>query len=479
MSVYGLKLLLLTIFAISCFVVVHKNLFFVGFGKKAVVFWLAMLPFMLLLNNQLLTLVAAFSLLFFLNKNHSPAITVAFFILTVSAVPDWVDYRMSAPGINYLLQLSYDKIAVLALLAPLVMTVYKRSNVPWNATDSFVVAFVLLATLLTFREGLLTSVMRFLATSIIIYIIPYFVISRTISSVDDLRYCSLAFLMLAILLSAILLISQALQIDIYEAFNPRSVANITREYRGGFLRLSGPVIGVIVSFLMLCGVLALDALKRHRLVPVFVYWPLIATFGLCVVFSGSRAGLFSFIMGIGVYAFFTKLTGTGRVLCSAVLLIFTILEYGFDLTSFLVYEDEYGTFDYRSELYKTSWLYLEQNFLFGSPFYMTSGYFDHLVTGLGIIDIVSAYLQVALEYGYVGLLFFVSIYLSVIYPLFKRLLATISNHDADDERVLYTAMYFTLNVMMAFILTTTSMISYFPIFMMINIAIGRSLLVAR
>ena len=64
---------------------------------------------------------------------------------------------------------------------------------------------------------------------------------------------------------------------------------------------------------MLCGVLALDALKRHRLVPVFVYWPLIATFGLCVVFSGSRAGLFSFIIDAFIIQLAQKVLSKFRI----------------------------------------------------------------------------------------------------------------------------------------------------------------------
>ena len=479
MSVYGLKLLLVTTFSICCFVVINRQLFFVGFGKKTTIFWLLMLPFIFVLSNELLTLLAAFLLLAFLNRNQPPAISVAFFIAIVGAVPDWVNYQMSAPGINYLLLLSYDKVAVLAVLAPLLGVVYKQSKVPWNITDSLVVSFVVVCTLLTFREGKITTVMRFFVSNVIIYIIPYFVISRSILSIKDLRYCSLAFLILAILLSAVLLMSQVLQVDIYEAFNPRSVGNILREYRGGFLRLSGPAIGVVISFLMLCGLLSLDILKRHRLVSPFVFWPLAASFVLCVIFSGSRAGLFGVVMGVGIYAYFTKLAGAGRVVCCVVLVLLVILEYGFDLTSFFVYEDEYGTFDYRSELYKTSWLYLQQHFLFGSPFYLAGGYFDHLITGLGIIDIVSAYLQVALRYGFVGLFFFVSIYLSVIFSLLKILLSITANSQLESERVNYIAMYFTFNVVMAFILATTSMVSYFPIFMMINLAIGRSLLVVR
>ena len=476
MFIYGLKLSLFITFSICCFVVATYKLFFVGFGKKAVLFWLSVLPFIFLVNSEPITLLVGFALLIFLNRGQQPAIAVAFFIVVVSAIPDWVEHRMSAPGVNYLLRLSFDKVAVLALLVPLIGIIYKSSRVSWNVTDSLVVAFVALTTLLTFREGQVTTVMRFLIDSLLIYIIPYFVISRVISSVEYIRYCSLAFLILAILLSAVFLVSQIVQVDIYEWLNVRGLYQGIREYRGGFLRLSGTSSGVVVGFLMLCGLLSLDMLKKYRLVPPSVFWILILFFGLSVLFGGSRAGLFGFVLGIGIYAYFTKLTGFSRMVCGFVLGLLVILEYSLDLTNFFVYQDEYGTFDYRSALYQTSWLYFQKYPLFGSPFYLESGYFDHLVTGLGIIDIVSAYLQVALQYGFVGLLVFILMYLSVILPLFKRLLFA---GGGSEELNAYIAMYFTLNVVLAFILTTTSMISLFPTYMMVVLAVGRSLLEYR
>lgn len=476
MLIYGLKLSLFIIFSMACFVAVNHRVFISGFGQKALIFWVSMLPFIFLIHNETLTLLAAIPLLVLLNKAHSPVIAVAFFIAIVSAVPDWVEYRMSAPGINHLLVLSFDKVAVLAILCPLLLMTFKQYKISWNLTDVLVLAFVILTTVLTFREGKFTTVLRYFVDSMLTYAVPYFVISRVIQTNRDMHYCSLAFLIAAILLAAIFLISQVIKIDIYEALNPRSRYNMLREFRGGFLRLSGPLSGVLVSFLMLAGYLSLEMLKKFRLIPTFVYWFLIVVFALSVLFGGSRAGLFGFIMGVGLYVYFLKLKGAQRIICSAILVLFMVLEFTLDLTSFLVYEDEYGTFDYRSSLYDTAWAYLQQYPLFGSPFYLTSGYFDHLVTGLGIIDIVSAYLQVALQYGYVGLLLFVGLYLSVIVPLFRKV---ITGYDADNDTDRYIIMYLILNVVMAFILVTTSMISLFPVFMLSSLALGRSLLVAN
>jgi len=107
-----------------------------------------------------------------------------------------------------------------------------------------------------------------------------------------------------------------------------------------------------------------------------------------------------------MYFYFVKFSQTKKILCVAGGGILLVAEMAFGLSSMLVYEDQYGTFDYRSELYKASWEYMKIYPIFGQQFYLDTGFFNHLVTGLGIIDVVSAYLGVALQYGYVGLLIY-------------------------------------------------------------------------
>ena len=474
MIVYGLKLAILSAMAILSVVFSSRTIFLSGLGRRIVTFWIIALPLIFFIRNEAFTLIAASFLLFLVNKKSPGSIfTIAFFLGVLGAIPDWVQYHVSVPGINYLITLSYYKVAVIVLLAPLFFRLGEVSRLKWNLTDSFVCTFVVVTTLLTFREGKVTSVLRFFVDSCLIYIIPYFVISRVIKSINDIHYCAVAMLVLAIIISAILFVSQVIQVDIYEAFNPRSKYNIIREYRGGFLRLSGPLSSPLIGFTMLCGYLALDILKKHIVIPPVIYWSIVLMFGLAVLFSGSRAGLFSFIMGIIIYWYFIKLSSEKRLLFILSVVILLVAEMLFGISAMLLYEDEYGTFDYRIELYTASWLFLQQNPLFGGQSFLDSGYFNHLVTGFGIIDIVSTYLQIALQYGFVSLILFVGMYLSIVLPLAKKLLL-IGENVLDSSR--YIAMYFTTNVVLMFIISTTSMTSLFPIFIMINIAFGRVML---
>lgn len=473
MLVYGIKLSIISAISIMVAAALNRRMFFFGVGRRAVLFWLCSLPIAFWMNNELIMLLGCFALLVVFNKGHSSIYSATFFIVIIGAVPDWIEYNLSAPGINYLFRLTYDRVAVAALLLPLFFSLKSTSRMPWNITDTLVTLFVVYMTMLTFREGKLTNVTRFLIEGLLIYIIPYFVFTRVVRSMKDLHYCALGFLILSILLTAILIISQVIQLDIYEALNPRSRYNVIREYRGGFLRLSGSLVGILVGFILLAGYLSLDILKKYKVMPAFFYWPTICAFIMVVLFTGSRGALFGVFIGVAIYFYFVKLTNVKRTLCAVSIILLLMCEIFFDVSSMFVYEDQYGTFDYRSELYEASWEYMKHYPLFGQQAYIDTGYFNHLVTGLGIIDIVSAYLGVALKYGYVGLFLYVSMFLSVVIPLGRRLL-TITRFDGVYEK--YLAMYFVLNVVMMFMISTTSAVSSFPLFIIISLALGRVLL---
>ncbi len=470
---YEIKLTLFAIFSILMASQSNRQVFFSDTGKRILTFWIGILPFIFIVRSEILNMVMYVVLLVALERNNrTPILSLMFFIGVLGAVPDWSAYVVSVPGINYLIKLTFDKLAVIALLLPIALTL-SRYKIKWHVTDTLVCAFVFFMVVLTFREGKLTTVLRFVVDTSIAYLIPYFVFTRVVRSINDLHYCALGFLILAVLVASLFIVSQAVRVDIYAELNPYNSFHFLREYRLGFLRLSGPFNGVLVGFLLLSGYLAFDVLKKQSFLCHIPSWIFLSICVLCVFFGGSRGALFGFVLGLGLYFYFVKLAGAKRTAVTVVFFCLCVLEWMFDLTSLLNYEDEYGTFDYRAELYEASWTYLQSHFLWGSPYYLESGHFNHLVTGLGIIDIVSAYLQVALRYGVVTLVIFVGMFLSVMVPLFNRV-RQLKDMTSDIAR--YAAMYLSLNVVMMFLISTTSMISLFPIFIVMNIAIGRVIL---
>jgi len=95
-----------------------------------------------------------------------------------------------------------------------------------------------------------------------------------------------------------------------------------------------------------------------------------------------------------------------------------------------------------------------------------------LVQGQGIIDIVNTYLQIVLEYGLIGLLLFLLIFLQPIHQLILRLKR---KELKDDERYLVMALVAILGAIMV-IIATVSQIDYIPIYYLIIIAISRATL---
>lgn len=86
-----------------------------------------------------------------------------------------------------------------------------------------------------------------------------------------------------------------------------------------------------------------------------------------------------------------------------------------------------GTVEYRQQLAETSWTLIKQNPLLGNPFVLIN--MEELRQNQGIIDIVNAYLQVALFYGLVGAGLFVGVYLAALQKAHVRLRAARASQD--------------------------------------------------
>jgi O-antigen ligase len=66
-----------------------------------------------------------------------------------------------------------------------------------------------------------------------------------------------------------------------------------------------------------------------------------------------------------------------------------------------------GSERYRSALFENALIVIERNPLFGSSAFLEEPEMLRMVQGQGIIDVVNTYLQIALEFGLIGLILFV------------------------------------------------------------------------
>jgi len=210
---------------------------------------------------------------------------------------------------------------------------------------------------------------------------------------------------------------------------------------------------------MALGYFALLSLKKYFTINRFVFIGIITAFVFSLFFGGSRGAFIGVLLSVCVYYYFVEMRAGTRTIFLSLVVIIILLELLFGVSSFIQYEDEHGTFDYRKEVHIASWEFIKTKPFFGDLGYLSSGYFDHLKTGMGIVDIVSAYLTVSLRFGLVGLILFCAIFLSSIYSMLKILLGF---EFAGEVRKTYIAVYFSVLIGYLFVIGTTSMVSLIP-----------------
>ena len=479
MLVYVIKIAILASMSMIMAFFSYRNLFDNKFGRKILIFSFAMLPFIFFQTSELIRVIVYFAGVLFLAKNAKPDEAISFFIVVIGLMPDWTRYTVSLPGIQTLIVLYFWKIAVIVLLAPYMLRLKNFPPMKWNLTDTLVCLFLIYTTINRALESDLniTQFLRHLTDDFLLYIIPYFVISRVIYNLNGYSYLLLGFLTLGILQACYFFFSQLSQIDLYNALNPyRGIFASIVEYRGGFLRLSGSLNGVLIGYLIAGSIFILLTLRKFFPINNFFAFGLIAIFCLGILFGGSRGALFSAVVMTAIFIYIEKAGTFGRFLISFLAVVFLIAYYWLGLSELLSYEDEYGTFDFRAELHTAAFEFLKIYPLFGRFDYIDTGMFDHMWRSTGIIDIVSVYLQVALPYGLIGLVLFAGQYLSIILPLLNL---TLFNPINNKEIKTYAVIILSMLVGYMFLISTTSSVSLITHYGVILLAFGRSILSRR
>lgn len=379
--------------------------------------WLLSIPVVFLVVDPL-TIILILAALMLALAPISAAHRVAFFLIAVPCVPHFVHADLPFPGINFLAVVSNSRIAVVVILLPLLF--YARSpdrpQRGWSLADFAVIAFAAYTAAMVAQALNVTSGFRFFAEQFMILIVPYMALVRAVDSDDALETCLRGFLACAVILAAVTFISTLKQWDFYRLFEPPSVMGIP-DYRGGLLRISATANTHSLGFYLAAGMLLLEYLK-HRMSLGFIRLNLLRAFLFIGLFAtGSRGAMVGLGLGYGVYAMFAMRSTVLRTT------YFALLVLGVVAGSVWLFEtdhseiDPYGTFDYRKQLLITSLEYIRSHFLFGNIGFMSSGKFDHLIQGQGIIDITNLYLQIALSYGFIGFALFFLIFLQSVYGL--------------------------------------------------------------
>lgn len=388
---------------------------------RAVAFWAIATPILFTLRDPLAALLVI-GVIMFVVAPFSAAERVAFFLMAVPAVPVFVSAPMPFPGINYLIELTHYKVAALMLL-PLALLIgngQERQGRAFGTTDASLAVYVVYTAFLVGADENFTSGTRFLLDQILILLLPYVAIHFVLRGPKDIDTILKGFLIVSVFLAAVSIVSFAKRWDIYGILNPAPFT----EFRYGRPRIDATMNTHSLGFHLAAAIVVLEYLK-HRIsigwlrlnaLRVFLFVGIIPT--------DSRGAYASLVIALGVYIVLMMRSATAKVsaIVAGVIGLIGVGVWlaGGDMTGL----DEHGTFVYRQMLLVTSLDYVARYPLFGDLNYATSDAFQHLVTGLGIIDITNLYLLIALKFGLLGFALFFWAFASPLVALGSRLVTS-------------------------------------------------------
>lgn len=406
-----------------------------------------------------------------------PVKRVCFFLVTAPCLPAYLQVYLPFPGINWLIMLTYYKVVVFFVLVPLLfrLTPSEPGGGAFSLADACVVVYVALSFMLVTASVGFTAGPRFLIDQILVFAVPYFVLSRVVRSEDDLEACFRAILLAALILAFIAIIATIKQWDFYRLHEPPSASNIP-DFRSGFMRISATANTHSLGYHLVIGILLLECVKKPMQLGFARLWLM-----RCAMFAGllstdSRSSLLGLIVAFMVYGI---LVVRKPALRWAMLLAFLVMVVNASLWIFTTDDassvDAYDSVGYRRLLYQVSVDHILANFLLGDLHFLSNPKFTVLVQGQGIIDITSLYLQIALAFGLIGLSIFIGVFAPTMWALLRRV-AGATGEAAGEWRLRASAMTLSALVGWFLLIATTSDVALTLHLGLLLIALARAII---
>jgi hypothetical protein len=373
---------------------------------RALGFWAITVVIVLVFQNPLIALFGAAAMLV-IAAPFSPAQRASFFLIAIPAVPVFIVAPLPFPGINYLTDITHYKLTCMIVLLPVLFLAQggEKRQSTLSGPGAFVLIYATYATLLITLSYGITLGLRFLVDQVLLVIVPYFAVLVALRKTEDVDSFFQAFLIAALMLATVALVSTLVRWDIYAG-----ASSLITEVRDGTLRINATAGTHSLAFHLAAGVMVLEYL-RYRLAMGWVWTNVLRVVLVAgMLTADSRGALGGLVIAYGLYTVIMLRSAALRAILLSAAAVGSIGAIIWLTQGEVATYDEFGTFAYRQELLRTSIEYIGKYPFFGDRYFMQSGSFDHLIQGQGIIDITNLYLQVALTFGLVGLFFFLCVF---------------------------------------------------------------------
>lgn len=336
-------------------------------------------------------------------------------------------------GINQLLTLSHLRMLALVVLLPAALRLMAQAQLTDKRDAGFlkfdlaVLAFPVLRVVLAAPYYSNTTVLRLLVEVFTDTWLPYYVVTRGLRSVADVRFV-LAHLALgcgfvAAVAAAESVFNQQMYLGLQYVYDVRWQLTATL-LRGDRLRVQATMPNPIALAFVMTFALGLWAWLRGQdwrqkpvaLMFALLVWALVSTWS-----RGPWLGAAT--LGLSLYALHRMpARAYGVALLTLVALATAVKMAGADDAVMDAFKQVFGssaadvaTIEYRQLLLDTSLALIKQSPWWGVPNYQD--YMEHLRQGEGIIDLVNTYMSAALDAGLIGLVLFVLPFLWILVRL--------------------------------------------------------------
>lgn len=391
--------------------------------------WLIVTSFAFLTFNFWLFLAA--SCIFVAVRVKKATQPVALYMALLTAVPP---INAAIPGfglMNYLLQVDY----LVMLSAGLLLVVYFKLKSPQPSfgrinTDVFLLCYLLVNIGLNLIATTLTDNIRQCAVMFLTTFLPYYIISRRVEDTNHLKAVFAGFMVACF---------PAALIGMFEAGKSwllyTSVQHALNQYWqfGGYLMRDGGLrasssFGHSIAF----GFTMVIALGFYLFVQSTIKNKFFRLAGFGFIALGliaplSRGPWVGAIVLITLYAYLGRngLSSLfklmiGGVLALALVLMLPIGDKVINLLPFVGKTDSQNV-DYRQQLLDTSLIVAAKSPWFGNRNFKDAPEMKKMVQGEHIIDLVNIYVAVMLNSGYVGLFFYVGMFLTAIWGAYRAM----------------------------------------------------------
>ncbi len=487
--IYALKLLLAVLFVSGTAMMVYRRAFQDLLSAREyrrawvlvivcmVAAYLCKFPALFLLVLAGLSMYASAS------AGSSPVAALCVYLLLSIIVPPIGLDIGGVGGINYILELDHYRLLALAVLVVPAMRLASEKRPPRYGRllglDLAVLSYPLLKIALAIPYSTTTTTARSVVETILDVWLPYYVATRAIRSLADLR-AVVTYIVIGLLFGASVgVVEELIQHNLFTGLE--GVYGITWQLsyvlmRGGLIRVQAMTQQpIILAFAMVFGIGLWVWLRGVEWRKVRGVLPLLALLGT-LVFTWSRGPwLGAIVLGL-MFMAMRKLSGNGvRVLlvvgvAAAVIAKAAGADAAIAAGLAAVFGGDQGdlsTIDYRRELLDTSLALIKQSPWLGVPDYATQ--MQSLKQGQGIVDLVNTYIAVMLSAGVIGLACFLAPFAIVIHRLLGLLRRDERGVVTDGSRFVVSMV--ALGVALLFVIFTTSLFGLMPLILTLLVAL--------